>query len=163
MAEPTSTSGGDFLDKKSGLNKARQDLPKLTDILVVDDCNLDLKRLKATLHLMYGYEINVREANTLSSALDEVMKATPQLILLDDNLDLSSDRAHDSIPYLRHTGFEGPIIVVSGLATRKRRIELIEAGAAEVLHKDDLDSVRINEVLPDILRNVGLGENSKAK
>lgn len=161
MAEPTSTSGGDFLDKKSGLNKARQDLPKLTDILVVDDCNLDLKRLRATLHLMYGYEINIREANTLSSAIDQVIGSLPQLILLDDHLNLSSDRAHESIPYLRHTGFQGPIIVVSGLATRKRRIELLEAGAAEVLHKDDLDSVRINEVLPGILRNVGFSEKTK--
>lgn len=161
MAE--STSGGDFLDKKSGLNKSVQELPKLSDILVVDDCNLDLKRLRATLHLMYGYEISIRESNTLSSAIDEVMKATPQLIMLDDHLDLSSDRAHDSIPYLRHTGYEGPIIVVSGLATRKRRAELMEAGAAEVLHKDDLDSVRINEVLPDIMRNVGFYKKDDAE
>ncbi|MEQ8824982.1 MAG: response regulator [Filomicrobium sp.] len=161
MAE--STSGGDFLDKKSNLNKSVQDLPKLSDILVVDDCNLDLKRLRATLHLMYGYEISIRESNTLSSAIDEVIKATPQLIMLDDHLNLSSDRAHDSIPYLRHTGYEGPIIVVSGLATRKRRAELMEAGAAEVLHKDDLDSVRINEVLPDIMRNVGFYKKDDAE
>lgn len=154
MAE-SSTSGGDFLDKKSGLTKSLRKMPKLTDILVVDDCTMDVKRLRATLHLMFGYEINVREANTLSSAIDQVLKSKPQLILLDDNLELSADRACDSIPYLRRVGFDGPIVVVSGIATRKRRLELLAAGAAEVLHKDDVDSVRINEVLPGILDSIG--------
>mgnify|MGYP001814764678 FL=1 len=154
MAE-SSTSGGDFLDKKSGLTKSLRKMPKLTDILVVDDCTMDVKRLRATLHLIFGYEMSVREANTLSSAIDQVLKAKPQLILLDDNLELSADRACDSIPYLRRVGFDGPIVVVSGIATRKRRLELLAAGAAEVLHKDDVDSVRINEVLPGILDSIG--------
>ena len=154
MAE-SSTSGGDFLDKKSGLTKSLKKMPQLTNVLVVDDCSTDIKRLRATLHLMFGYEINVREANTLSSAIDQVLKHKPQLILLDDNLELSADRACDSIPYLRRVGYEGPIVVVSGVATRRRRMDLMKAGAAEVLHKDDVDSVRINEVLPGILDTVG--------
>jgi len=154
MAE-SSTSGGDFLDKKSGLTKSLKKMPQLTNVLVVDDCSTDIKRLRATLHLMFGYEIDVREANTLSSAIDQVLKHKPQLILLDDNLELSADRACDSIPYLRRVGYEGPIVVVSGVATRKRRMDLMKAGAAEVLHKDDVDSVRINEVLPSILDTVG--------
>jgi len=154
MAE-SSTSGGDFLDKKSGLTKSLKRMPKLTNVLVVDDCSTDIKRLRATLHLIFGYEIDVREANTLSSAIDQVLKHKPQLILLDDNLELSADRACDSIPYLRRVGYEGPIVVVSGVATRRRRMDLMKAGAAEVLHKDDIDSVRINEVLPGILDTVG--------
>ena len=154
MAE-SSTSGGDFLDKKSGLTKSLKKMPQLTNVLVVDDCSTDIKRLRATLHLMFGYEIDVREANTLSSAIDQVLKHKPQLILLDDNLELSADRACDSIPYLRRVGYEGPIVVVSGVATRRRRMDLMKAGAAEVLHKDDIDSVRINEVLPGILGTVG--------
>ena len=154
MAE-SSTSGGDFLDKKSGLTKSLKKMPKLTNVLVVDDCSTDIKRLRATLHLIFGYEIDVRDANTLSSAIDQVLKHKPQLILLDDNLELSADRACDSIPYLRRVGYEGPIVVVSGVATRRRRMDLIKAGAAEVLHKDDVDSVRINEVLPGILNTIG--------
>ena len=154
MAE-SSTSGGDFLDKKSGLTKSLKKMPQLTNVLVVDDCSTDIKRLRATLHLIFGYEIDVRDANTLSSAIDQVLKQKPQLILLDDHLELSADRACDSIPYLRRVGYEGPIVVVSGVATRRRRMDMIKAGAAEVLHKDDVDSVRINEVLPGILNTIG--------
>lgn len=155
MSASSSTSGGDFLDKKSGLNKSRTDLPKLKDVLIVDDENRDVKRLRATLHLLHGYDLKIREASTLSAAIDEVMKQHPELIMLDDNLELSNDRACDSIPYLRRVGYTGPIVVISGVATRKRRLDLIAAGAAEVLHKDDVDSVRINEVLPEILQTVG--------
>ena len=83
-----------------------------------------------------------------------MLKLKPQLILLHDNLELSADRACDLIPYLRRVEFDGPI-VVSGVATRKRRLELLAAGAAEVLQKDDVDSVRVNEVLPGILDSIG--------
>ncbi len=161
MPASSSTSGGDFLDKKSELNKSRTDAPKLTNVLLVDDESRDIKRLRATLHLLYGYDLNVREATTLSAAIDEVMKERPELILLDDNLDLSSDRACDSIPYLRRVGYDGAIVVISGVATKKRRLDLMEAGAAEVLHKDDVDSVRINEILAEILTAVGFATESK--
>ena len=45
---------------KSGLTKSLRKMPKLKDILVVDDCTMDVKRLRATLHLMFGYEITLR-------------------------------------------------------------------------------------------------------
>lgn len=155
MPDASSTSGGDFLDKKSGLNKALDGSPRLTDVLLVDDNDRDIKRLRATLHLLFGYDVAIRDSNTLSSAIDEVLKRIPQLIFLDDNLDLSNDRACESIPYLRRVGFEGPIVVISGVATRNRRLDLKAAGAAEVIHKDDVDSVRINELLRDILAAMG--------
>ena len=58
-----------------------------------------------------------------------------------------SDTASTTIPFLRRCGYEGPIIVVSGEMTRSRRQELMVAGASDVIHKDDIDSVRISEAL----------------
>lgn len=84
-----------------------------------------------------------------------MLKHKPQLVLLDDNLELSADRACDSIPYLRRVGYDGPIVIVSGIATRKRRLKLMAAGAAKVLHKDNVDSVRSNEAMPGILDTIG--------
>jgi hypothetical protein len=37
--------------------------------------------------------------------------------------------------------------VVSGQVTRKRRDDLLAAGATDVIHKDDVDSVRLGEAL----------------
>lgn len=145
MASSTG-SGGDFLAKKSGLMRARQNLPALKDVLVVEDEHLDADRMFATLRVMFGYAVEVRRASTLASAVDAVLMKKPEIVFLDDILKPSDD-ASQTIPFLRRAGFDGPIVVVSGQATRSRRTVLLAAGANEVIHKDDVDSVRLTEAL----------------
>ncbi len=140
------SSGGDFLAKKSNVTKLRKSLPELKTVLVVDDEPFDADRLKATLRVMFGYDLDVQRAATLGTAVDHVLKAKPDLVFLDDILK-PSDNAVDTIPFLRRAGFEGPIIVLSGQVTRKRREVLLAAGANEVIHKDEVDSVRLAEAL----------------
>lgn len=139
-------TGGDFLAKKSDVTKLRQAVPALTDVLVVDDEAPDADRIRATLRVMFGYDVEVRHAATLGSAVDCVLNRKPQLVFLDDILK-PSDRATDTIPFLRRAGYEAPIVVISGQVTKKRRLELMNAGATDVIHKDDLDSVRLGEAL----------------
>jgi len=141
--------GGSFLERKSDLAKSRSQRPGYKDVLIVEDENFDADRLKATLHLMFGYELTVRRAKTLGSALDCVIERLPELIFLDDILK-PSDNAAQTIPFLRRCGYAGPIIVVSGQVTRNRRAELSSAGAIDVIHKDDVDSVRLMEALQRI-------------
>ncbi len=145
-----SSSGGNFLAKKSDLNKLRKDLPPLKDVLVVEDENLDADRMKATLRVMFGYDLEVRRAATLAAAVDAVMSKKPDLVFLDDMLK-PSDTALETIPFLRRASYEGPIVVVSGQVTRNRRTKLLEAGANEAIHKDDVDSVRLAEALMRVL------------
>ena len=149
MVSSTSKSGGDFLTRKSDLTRLSKLLPSLRDILVVDDETFDADRLKATLRVMFGYELDLRRAATVASAVDQVIKRQPELIFLDDCLK-PSDTATVTIPYLRRAGYAGPIIVISGQVTRNRRRELIELGAAEVIHKDDVDSSRLAEAMLNV-------------
>lgn len=139
-------SGGDFLARKSDVTKSCQALPVLRDVLVIDDEAPDAARIKATLRVMLGYNVEVRNAATLATALDRILQKAPDLVFLDDVLK-PSDLATDAIPYLRRAGYLAPIIVISGQVTRKRRSVLIAAGAADVIHKDDLDSVHLGEAL----------------
>ncbi len=145
-------SGGEFLQKRSDLTKARKSLPELTDFLIVEDENFDADRLKATLHIMFGYDVQVRRATTLGNALDCVIERHPEIIFLDDYLK-PADTASATIPFLRRCGYEGPIIIVSSMVTRKRRGELIGEGADDIIHKDDLDSVRIAEALTRVFKD----------
>ncbi|MEL7047454.1 MAG: response regulator, partial [Pseudomonadota bacterium] len=116
-------------------------------ILVVEDEDRDANRIQATLRLMVGYaSIEVRIAKTISTAVDAVLERTPELILLDDALK-PSDTATDTIPFLKRAGYMGPIVVISGQVTRRRRTELMAAGANDVIHKDDVESVKIRECL----------------
>jgi response regulator of citrate/malate metabolism len=142
----SNSTGGNFLAKKADVTKTRMGLPPLSDVLIVEDENFDADRLRATLHIMFGYSIQVRRAKTLGSALDAVIERHPELIFLDDYLK-PNDNATQTIPFLRRCGYSGPIVVVSGAVDRQRRGVLIKAGAIDVIHKDDLDSVRIAEAL----------------
>ncbi len=148
MANPP-RMGGAFLERKSALALARQARPRVNDILIVEDAKLDAERLKATLHSIFGYDINTRHAATLGSALDRVIERQPDLIFLDDHLKPSDNAAH-TIPFLRRCNYTGPIIVVSGLLDRKRAATLVQAGAAVAIHKDSLDSGSIAEALAKI-------------
>lgn len=148
----TSTgSGGDFLAKKNDSVHLSKQLPKLTNILIIEDDNFDADRLRATLRVILGYEPNVRRASTLGSALDCVIASQPELVFLDDLLK-PADTASHTIPFLRRAKYEGPIIVVSGQLTRSRRAELIGLGATDVIHKDDVDSVRLAEALARVYK-----------
>lgn len=146
MTTSSTGSGGDFLAKKSDLTRLRQGMPKLHDVLIVEDENPDADRLKATLRVMFGYDLELRRAATLGTAVDNVIQRKPQLIFLDDVLK-PSDEAHQTIPFLRRAGYEGPIVVISSRVTRQRRTALVAAGATDVIHKDDVDSVRLAEAL----------------
>jgi DNA-binding NarL/FixJ family response regulator len=139
-------TGGDFLERKSNVSKQRGSIPKLRDVLIVDDSDVDANRLKATLRVIFGYDIQLRRAATLATALDSVIGKQPDLIFLDDVLK-PSDSATETIPFLRHAKYLGPIIVVSGEVTRTRRVHLLASGATEVIHKDDVDSVRLTEAM----------------
>lgn len=140
------STGGNFLARKADLTKSRLRGPPLQDILIVEDENFDADRLRATLHIMFGYGIQVRRAKTLGSALDAVIERRPEVIFLDDYLK-PNDNATQTIPFLRRCGYEGPIVVVSGAVDRLRRSTLIKAGAIDIIHKDDLDSARVSEAL----------------
>jgi DNA-binding NarL/FixJ family response regulator len=149
MASSSTGSGGDFLAKRSDVMRASSDIPDLKDVLVVEDENIDADRMFATLRVMFGYDVVVRRAATLAASVDEVLKRHPEIIFLDDILK-PSDNASQTIPFLRRAGYLGPIIVVSGQVTRTRRPELLAAGATDVIHKDDVDSVRLTEALQRI-------------
>jgi DNA-binding NarL/FixJ family response regulator len=145
----SSGSGGDFLEKKSGIMRAKQGMPNLKDAVVIDDETIDADRMLATLRVMFGYDVGVRRASTIASALDLVMAKAPDIVFLDDILKPSDD-ASQTIPFLRRAGYNGPIVVISGQVTRNRRTVLLAAGATEVIHKDDVDSVKLTESMQRI-------------
>lgn len=150
MSSGREHASGRHLARRSDLAKEKKTLPALKSVLVVDDTILDAERIKATLSVLFGYELVVRHAKTLSSALDYVLVERPDIILLDDYLK-PNDTALQTIPMLRKAGFGGSIIVISGQLDRHRYRDLIEIGAQDAIHKDDLNSVRIQETLNEVM------------
>lgn len=146
MAADFNTCGGSHLAKKSELVRARAKLGALTDVLVVEDEALDAERLTATLRVIFGYELRIHLASTVGDAVDRVIESKPSLVFLDDILKPSTN-ALQTIPLIRGAGYTGPIIVISGQVTHSRRSGLLANGASDVIHKDDVDSVRVAEAI----------------
>jgi len=152
MPSEFTTCGGTHLARKSELVRERAKLRTVRDVLVVDDESLDAERLTATLRVVFGYDLRIRLASTLGDAVDRVIESKPSLVFLDDILKPSAN-ALQAIPLLRGAGYAGPIIVVSGQVTHQRRSSLLANGAAEVIHKDDVDSVRVAEAISRLALN----------
>jgi DNA-binding NarL/FixJ family response regulator len=146
-------SGGAHLTRKSELAIARHGKPAFNDILIVEDNEKEANRLLGTLNTMFNYKSVIRQARTLGLALDCVIERKPDIIFLDDLLK-PNDNAGQTIPFLRRCGYEGPIVVVSSLLTRPRRATLINAGAIECIHKDDLDGSSVEEALATVYKRM---------
>lgn len=161
MARDTRGTGSQFLNRKSELAKARhRNKLVFNDILIVEDEAMDADRLRATLRAMFGYDLSVRRATTLGSALDCVIEKQPDLIFLDDHLP-PKDNATLTIPFLRRCNYEGPIVIVSGLLTAKRAAELTRAGAAAAIHKDKVDSGSIEEAFAKVAASLAQAKSDK--
>ena len=146
LAKKDRSTGSGHLTKRSDLASARAKQEQPVEILIVDDEPLDAERLTATLRVLFGYQVQIRWARSLGDAVKCVAERLPTLTFLDDILKPSDD-AFLSIPELRRAGYDGPIIVVSGAVTQARRSRLLAGGASDVVHKDDVDSVRLAEAV----------------
>lgn len=144
--EFTHQTGKSLLEQYSQAERHREMLRRFRCILSIDDQRFDGDVMKAMLHVCLGHETQVLQATSLSAALATVRQQAPDLIFLDDYLGRVST-ASESLGSIRNCGYEGPIIVVSALLSTKRRRELSSCGASGAIHKDDLSSVKIAEVL----------------
>jgi DNA-binding NarL/FixJ family response regulator len=142
--EPVTGSG--HLAKRSDVARVRTRHGKPSNFLIIDDEHVDAERLTATLHVLFGYQVAIRCTSSLQAAVESLADGHPSITFLDDILKPSDD-ASRSMPELRRAGYDGPIIVVSGALTPSRRARLIADGAVDVIHKDDVDSVRVAEAV----------------
>ena len=141
-----SGDGGDFLVRRNDATLAKASLPKLMNVLIVEDEGVEARRITAMLRFVLGRDVTLPLAPSLDRAIDEIVWSLPDALLLDHYLK-PNESALQTIPRVRRAGYHGPIIVVSGAVDRPRRIELRKAGAADIIHKDDVDSVNLSEAL----------------
>ena len=149
LLQTTSKSGRGVLARRADLQRMKSSLPDYKDFVVIDDNEFDAEVLRAVLHVWFGYDIEVRSARSIGLGLDCLHERIPDVVFLDDLLP-PSETATENMPYLRRWGYEGPIIIISSHMNRRRQLELLEAGAADVIHKDDMSAVGIGEVFSRI-------------
>jgi CheY-like chemotaxis protein len=139
-------TGAEFLARQSELVRTRGRLPQMADILIVGAEPASANIIGAMLRLMFGYETAIRPVGSFGAALDAVVFRTPDLILLDERVSPTTT-ALEALPILRRCDYAGPVLVIARAPDRALQRALLDAGAADVLDRDELDSARIAEAL----------------
>lgn len=146
-----SSYGRNHFRRRSGLAKLAQDLPAIEDVLIISSDDGLAALLQAMLHVLLGYEAEMRQAGSLGIGLDGVIGQAPDLVLLDDHL---SARDHPAavLKLLKDCGYLGPVIVTTVNRNPSHRAALIAEGAHDVLDREEFDTVRLAEALVRITR-----------
>ena len=145
-----SRTGRDHLEQRSRLKLLLERLPTIASILIIDDKVFDADVLATSLRQVFAYEVRITHVLTLHAIKKLPADAKPDLIFLDDRL-ADSVSAETSLKLIAASGYKIPIVVMSGLLTRARHIELVKLGVADVIHKDERNAVRLAEAIIKVL------------
>lgn len=143
-------TGRDHLEHRSRLKLRIATFPPVTRILIVDDTVFDAEVLASSLRLVFGQQVKTTHVRNVRAISKEIIEGRPDLVFLDDRLQHGTS-AEVSLAVIRKAGYERPVIVLSGLLTRMRRNELMKLGVADVVHKDDINAVRLSEAILTVL------------
>lgn len=139
-------TGALYLLRRNEAVRHRPRLPADAEVLIIEGSPQGPGVLSAVLHLMLGYEARIKQASSFGTALDRLVERKPDLIFLADQVPPST-AAIDGLPILRRCGYLGPMIVIASQPDKWHERALIEAGAADVLERDQIDTVRLSEAL----------------
>ncbi len=139
-------TGRDHLEERSRLRLRIRALAPIQSILIIDDVVFDGDVLASSLRIVFGHGVRITQVRTLQSVRKAIAETKPDLIFLDDRLGHSVS-AETSLEVIRQAGYVRPIIIMSGLLTRARQIELGRMGAADIVHKDDCNTGRLSEAV----------------
>ena len=110
----------------------------MPSVLVVDD----EPAVRESLRMLLKQECDVETAESVDSALEQVRKSIPDLVLLD--VVMPGRNGLELIPELRTSGIECPVIVLTATNTVSVAVEAMKLGAADFVTKPfELDALRL--------------------
>lgn len=119
-------------------------------VLILDDDEIDRKAVRRALWLS-GMPAEIVEADTLSAARSLLAGPGSVDAVVADYL-LPDGSASDLLSELRDRGGEPPVVVLTGQGDERVAVELMKAGAADYLSKNELSPRRLRKVLRAAVR-----------
>ncbi len=130
-------------ERTSGFMKDRLQL------LVVDDDVLDRMATRRALNAAH-LDVEVTEAMDCASALHQLRSGCFDCALFD--FQLPDGNALSLLQSLRAENFHLPVIILTGHGDERTAVELMKAGAADYLSKDNLTGEGLAQTLRNVLR-----------
>jgi DNA-binding NarL/FixJ family response regulator len=156
-----SGDGKTYLEQRSDIAKRLRAAIDLKRVTIIDDQALDADVLAGVMRRIFGDTVRVDCVQHMTALHDVWADGHPDLVFLDDRLG-HVGTALTHLPHFARHAYRGPVVVMSGLMTRARRVEVIQAGATEALHKDDLDTLAVMQLLMKLMDAGALPRRSDA-
>ena len=118
--------------------------------MIIDDDARDADVLASSLRLLFGHQVTITQVRALRAIAKAIADTKPDVVFLDDRL-AHGTSAEQSLQMLQAAGHRLPVVLISGLLTRGRLIELSRLGVADIIHKDDSNAVRLAEAVVKVL------------
>jgi two-component system nitrate/nitrite response regulator NarL len=119
-------------------------------LLIVDDHTMFREGLARMLEREQDFKI-IGQCASSADALTILQDAEVDIVLLD--VDLGAERGLDFIKTAKRAGFESRFLIVTAGISDPEAVQLVEAGVAGILHKQNS-----TEVLGHTIRQVAAGE-----
>ena len=116
------------------------------DILIVRSADADGAVLTSLLRALLGRQAEAHHIADVGEARARLIETPPNLVILRESA-TAGLRAVDAIREFRDAGFVGPIVVVCDQLSAPDASHLRQAGALDVIEKDELNSVRLSLAL----------------
>ncbi|HKN60851.1 MAG TPA: sigma-54 dependent transcriptional regulator, partial [Candidatus Acidoferrales bacterium] len=132
-------------------------MEKMQTILIVDDDSAARYGMRRALEGRY----RVTEADSADAARKDLLGGSPHLILLD--LVMPDEDGLAFLKWLRGSGDETPVLIVSALDTAKTAVEALQSGATDYIVKG-FDIEELRHRVANILKLAELGaENQRLR
>lgn len=117
-------------------------------LLVVDDDDVDRMHLKKSLKTS-GYEFELRECSTSTTALEEISKQIFDCIFIDYLLPGTNGLL--LLKQIRNQGIKTPIVIVTSQGSESIAVDLMKAGASDYIIKTQISGALLRQILQHIL------------
>jgi len=123
-------------------------------VVAIDDDDVDLLLVSRYLEDIPGRAFDFRPATNLDVGLAEIQRHSPDVVLVDYHL--GRQTGLDAIADIRHQGFAGPIVMLTGVGHEELAADAFKSGAADYIPKTHLSSASLGRSIDNALEKFRL-------
>jgi CheY-like chemotaxis protein len=144
--DPMTYSGADVLAHLSELARQRALTRPVADAILVAPQPQDGEFLQSALRSVLGYNTRISIAAMITDAAKMARDKQPDVVFALDPSKLEAAGVK-TLQSLRTAGIRCPIGIISNYVSPKSASEIMQAGAFDVIHRDDVCGIRLRQCL----------------
>jgi hypothetical protein len=155
-------SGANVLAHLSELARQRAELPRVSCLMIVSYDRAEGDLIQAAMRAVVGYDTRILVVASLGEAVQYSKLYPPQASFCLDNAPAKKVDCEQALRGLREAGISCPVAIIRATVTTHIRCKLLDAGASDVLARDEVCGIRLRESLLRLLVPQAETETDKA-